>query len=589
MRTTATDPLTAYARLWALQQCLTCGLFKMLASAVGGQSDGLILSNVKLTLKVFSPPIQAMYVISVLWLLVAPRASLLLLLHAAHMYLHITRLPEIWNSEWWDGLIEVAVLLTGIAGLLLLPPTSDDAHFSRWLALRAAPAAQVCFIILYTLTALYKFTSTFLDPARSCAPLFLMALFESVWPSSIADPPTALLGFIVSISPAATVFVEALIPIVLYLSPWPFGFAIGVLFHFLIAVTPPPNNAGGFSVGVLTRYFFFAPEQCARAFDVRPPPSFAAASAATMAFVVVLGSRRNGDWGCVVATAMSILHLHAMLVSRGPHQEGGDALAPGQQTDSPRVTRALSLVMVTTVGLTLAYGMGPVLGLQDMGATTMFANLHVYGRSNHVLGLPTGLLFPRSSQTTLEPRVSWAPSSVLAGGTVRVDYTTARHFNDIHPHEITSLHAPRLRRWLRAGGHSGRQFGAYVARVMHIKAPPAEHQGLLAHFVPYMIPFVEFRRLILEATSSGGDAAGVEPFLVDYTRVDVQAATPLYRARVKFDARGKGRCVKGGAGCEADLRLLTTPLPGWAMRFLLFFSFPVEEGESTFRELSCTC
>ena len=110
-------------------------------------------------------------------------------------------------------------------------------------------------------------------------------------------PHTALLGFIVSISPAATVFVEALIPIVLYLSPWPFGFAIGVLFHFLIAVTPPPNNAGGFSVGVLTRYFFFAPEQCARAFDVRPPPSVAAASAATMAFVVAGSRQRDGARG----------------------------------------------------------------------------------------------------------------------------------------------------------------------------------------------------------------------------------------------------------------------------------------------------
>ena len=229
-----------------------------------------------------------------------------------------------------------------------------------------------------------------------------------------------------------------------------------------------------------------------------------------------------------------------------------------------------------------------------VGATTMFANLHVYGQSNHVLGLPTGLLFP-SSPTSSPTSSPSSPASALAGGTVRVDFTSARHFNDIHPHEITSLHAPRLRRWLITGGHSGRQFGAYVARVMHIKAPPAEHQGITDHFVPYVIPFVELRRLVLETTSSpsgssgGSGGAGMEPFVLEYTKLDVEAATPLHRVELKFDARGRGRCVRGGAACEADLRLLTTPLPAWVMKFLLFFSFPVAPGETTIRELSCTC
>ena len=362
----ATDPLTAYARLWGLHQCLTCGLFKMLASAVGGQGDGLILSNVKLTLKVLPPPVQAAYVMSVLWLLVAPRVSprLLLVLHIVHMYLHITRLPEIWNSEWWDGLVEVTVLLAGVTCLLLRRPVSKD-ELAHWMSMRAAPAARTVFLLLYALTVLYKLTTTFLDPKVSCAPLFLMALLESVWPSSVADPPATLLRLIVSISPAATVFVEALIPWALYVSPWPFGYAVGVLFHLLIALTPPPNNAGGFSAGVLTRYFFLAPRQCARAFDVRPSPAFTAVSVATMAFSVVLGSRRNGDWGCVVSMGLSLFHLHAILTCPPPDPSTEKEATKEDDADPPRVTRALSLIAATSAGLTLAYGLGPVLGLQD--------------------------------------------------------------------------------------------------------------------------------------------------------------------------------------------------------------------------------
>ena len=176
------------------------------------------------------------------------------------------------------------------------------------------------------------------------------------------------------------------------------------------------------------------------------------------------------------------------------------------------------------------------------------------------------------------------------GGTVRVDFTDAKHLNDVHPHEITSIFTPRLRRWLVSGGHSGRQFGAYVARVMHLKAPPAvhEHLGARAHFVPYFIPFVELRRLILEATAAVDEPSGaIEPFVIEYAKVDPKVGKELGRCKLRFDRRGRGAASR--AACRRDLARLTTPLPAWANRVLLFFSFPVAKGETTFRELSCTC
>ena len=120
-----------------------------------------------------------------------------------------------------------------------------------------------------------------------------------------------------------------------------------------------------------------------------------------------------------------------------------------------------------------------MLGIQDMGATTMFANLYVFSGSNHLMAVPTGVLFSRVPE--------------LDGGVVRVDWTDSAHFNNIHPHEKTKvrvrkprgrapyvhrgsaltarawnpkMHTPRLTRWLRDIGHTSRQFGPYSARIV---------------------------------------------------------------------------------------------------------------------------
>ena len=120
-----TDLLTAYARLWGAQQLLTTGLIKMLAASASLSGGGLMLTNVKATLYVLPAPLQVAYVTMVLSLMVLPRVPVwsLLSLHVMHMALHYSRLPEIWNSEFWDGLVEVCV---GDAIDLLEEPHPDE-------------------------------------------------------------------------------------------------------------------------------------------------------------------------------------------------------------------------------------------------------------------------------------------------------------------------------------------------------------------------------------------------------------------------------------------------------------------------------
>ena len=98
----ATDMLTAYARLWGLQQLSTTGLLTMLAASTSLTGGGMVLTNVKKTLYVLPEPLQLAYISMVLSLMVLPRvpAWSLLSLHLMHMALHYSRLPESASTEF---------------------------------------------------------------------------------------------------------------------------------------------------------------------------------------------------------------------------------------------------------------------------------------------------------------------------------------------------------------------------------------------------------------------------------------------------------------------------------------------------------
>ena len=74
----------------------------------------------------------------------------------------------------------------------------------------------------------------------------------------------------------------------------------------------------------------------------------------------------------------------------------------------------------------VAYGLAlPMLGLQDMMAPTMFANLRVFSGSNHTL-MPTGILYD-------------------GGGVVWVESSTAEAIKDVYPAEVSKITSPRAR------------------------------------------------------------------------------------------------------------------------------------------------
>jgi hypothetical protein len=218
----------------------------------------------------------------------------------------------------------------------------------------------------------------------------------------------------------------------------------------------------------------------------------------------------------------------------------------------------------------------PVLGLQDMMAPTMFANLRVFSGSNHLL-LPTGLLFRAPS---LFP--------TFGGGVVWVESTSSATIRGVYPGEATRMLSPAVRTHLQATGHSGREYAPYLARVI---GPDAiDPQAVIRDDEAWMVPMVELRRLLAEARAAG------ETFSLTFRTATSDGpgappGAPSTWRRVRVDQSGRDadgahqQCSVldgwpiawlGGSACTPEeAQLLSTPPPPWAMRWLLFFPFPM--------------
>ena len=185
----------------------------------------------------------------------------------------------------------------------------------------------------------------------------------------------------------------------------------------------------------------------------------------------------------------------------------------------------------------------------------MYANLRASGGSNHLF-LPTGLIFQ--------------PGDVLW-----VESTTSKHINGIYPGEITHMLSASVRENLKAVGHSGREYGPYLARVLGAAAiaPPPEWRPPSRKTAEgFMVPAIELRRLLAEARAAG------ESFALTYRQ---RKPGGWRRVRVEQGpSRSKCRVLRRSwlvplrPACTAEEQvLLATAPPAWAMRTLLFFPF----------------
>ena len=586
----ARDALSALSLIWSVQQALILS-FAKLASPF----DKLQATLVGLTvLSSGWPPFLCFALVT-------------------RIYANITVFPNGWESLFWCAETDLALLLAIVVQMV---------RASRWSIFsdqRNAVVQDASLVVRWQLAgwylsaAFFKLNSSFFDHRYSCASPYLAQLLAAYLPQHLATP--ADLATLVPIAPLMVVVGELALSIALLAAASGrggklairVGVTLALLLHFGIAITPPPNNIGAFSVIMAARLPAFANgDALLRATSLPSSASELVAWAGTLGVAAVAASAAaratasggSGsaasegdagqmsimffgglDWSVPTLVVMSLVLLRALFMDTGvtgPRRTLASHFAqkPSSEALGHRLTYSSQSSAYAQVWapllITLAWlhgFAGPILGLQDLGSSNMYGNLRLLGGSNHYL-TPLNLL-------------------QLSGGIVRIESSTSHVLNALYPGEISSVFTPRAIEVLRSANHTGRQFNFAMGRVLGSWAlPPPRLGGRGSAFVRFTVPALELRRMLAEARAAG------QPFELVFTELDGRFGDEAWRAkshgrrkvRVREDpVKGQADCVvlseRGAPACGPSDLPNQPPLSPWELALGVWNPHPILPGE----------
>ena len=528
------------------------------------------------------------------------------------------RCPFLWDSEFWLALTDLSVALAMLLSMYYAKSRPSAGFFVRG----ALPWIRTQLAIQYAACALFKLNTAFLHRHTSCAPIFVLSLLVKTLPGTAQTMPQWALELFADIAPWSVVVVEALIALFLFFHDarvHDIGIGLALIFHALIAVTPRPNGVPTFSCVAISRLFLLIGNASSvnnnnnNNNNNNAPPAVrilhdggslgrAAAGCVAMAAIVLSMTR---DVAIVLYFSWCCLCILALMESCRQRQT---TVVVSTRDDSPPALWTGRWM----VGLATFYAIvPPMLGLQEIGSNTMFANLRLHGGTNHIWGLPTGLLqqwwyhHHDADDDIREHGTHAAWYHAFGGGVVRVEYTDSEHLNQLYPGEMTEWLSPDLRALLTRVGHASRQFNPKARRVLG----PAARARMpwwnaangtftnLRPFVRYTVPALELRRLLHEATVHAQGS-----FALVYTRLVGATGNETWRRQsqgvlvyVQCHKNGTMNCRSRDepwlvdtdwAPCRASELALLPPPPWWATKFMLFYPYAIPV-EHNVEELLC--
>lgn len=198
----------------------------------------------------------------------------LLLGFGMRIFAMIASLPYLHDSQHWCLQSDLAIfgalvytLMTRLHKEKTLPAAlfrTIEGQESVALTANASATVRVQFIWAYFAAGFWKFNEGFMTPRYSCAPVYLVQLVERNLPASlIAQHPEAI-ELLTWAAPTLILLVELIIPVLLYVEVRSGAF-FAAIFHWAIAITPPPNAVASFGVQTLPRMLLLIPDPSAAA------------------------------------------------------------------------------------------------------------------------------------------------------------------------------------------------------------------------------------------------------------------------------------------------------------------------------------
>lgn len=486
--------------------------------------------------------------------------------HAVDFAIRYHRMPALWDHEYWGILTELAFVVA--YSPCIFPSTSTT---------RAIDAAETLFLslvrwqfgLLYTAAAFWKLNSSFFDLQLSCGTLLTLELVGS-YLEPLAHIPISVVKSMAQTAPHVTVLGESSIALCfLVVAAIPrrssvrnLGIALGLFFHTSILMLPV-NAAGGFSMACISRFIcFFDTDEIEQSLQVFQSNGAFRVRASVQAMVVAVGlgvARYKAIDVLPDAELVScgILIVFYSWLSQTINDQDTETrkAATREKEESPWVST------MCVLALTVSYGfVFPILGVQQMGASTMYGNLRNYGPSNHYL-VPTAIL---------------DDDILFGGGLVQVVHSTSDRLNLQFGHiQSTNVFPHRVLRLLAMARHGTThisendfpvQFFPYCMVSHHSRgqlkdAYLTSKQALgrsKATSIPYILPISAVSAALHEAVQAG------EEFAVtladartsdDVNIVKNDAATTQIEIKTNFKCRV---IRKGGDGVDCATNSLAT-------------------------------
>ena len=243
-------------------------------------------------------------------------------------------------------------------------------------AARAGATVYVQFLCFYAAAAFWKHNDAWMSPRVSCAPIYLVSLMETHLPRWLLSP--WLLSAVTAWAPALVLLVEAIVP-VLMLVDTRVAVAFTGLFHWMIAIVPPPNDIASFGCQTIPRLLLLVdPEAAAGAVHGLLDPTWGAPLIVGVAAVTTalqpITWRGTFDWAVPVCGALTAIACIAAARSRSGSPP---ALRAG---GGPGIGGWALMVLAAVYAFLLV-----PLGLMDTGNASPFSSLRKHGTPEECL------------------------------------------------------------------------------------------------------------------------------------------------------------------------------------------------------------
>eukprot|EP00746_Dinoflagellata_sp_MGD_P147411 gnl/MRDRNA2_/MRDRNA2_79763_c0_seq1.p1 gnl/MRDRNA2_/MRDRNA2_79763_c0~~gnl/MRDRNA2_/MRDRNA2_79763_c0_seq1.p1 ORF type:complete len:646 (+),score=79.78 gnl/MRDRNA2_/MRDRNA2_79763_c0_seq1:121-2058(+) len=531
--------------------------------------------------------------------------------HLFYVCLKCWRCPFQYNSDVWCTFVDLGFCISAFMNgwkVYIKQQRRSLSQSERNAVVRdAAASARPMLGFFYLGAGLWKHNNGHMSRQTSCSTVYMIMALQEWLPEDWVPEGGAIVQIFGTLGGPLGALTEDLTGIFMLLGVW-YDFArrgavlLGILLHLFITLVPGVG-VPSFSVAMVTRFFYFQPDTCAKlaAYMTAVTGSrlMFTAAVACLAMYFGAGGFGTGFGGGLLLESWSItLPLSALRnsdswVFLGLSCFAATAAFRPEPTESPGTTKSKAFYPLVALAAAFSFLFIP-LGLQDMGNVHMFANLHVGrpGAGNHHF-LPSSLLqdYAVSAQASAatatraakasgdkvtlaeaEATERAAAASAFAGGVVRIDKTNAS-FGQIYPGEMPL--PDRAVKLLKSIGHSGRMFVPLATRIHG-------NSGLLAGHMRYTFPALELRRLIAAAK------AEKTSFVIEYanlptTGYDLLNARDPALPKVFYSWNAVTRevtCIRGGKPCPfTEPSLQPWPPPGllglWAAKVIMHYPAPV--------------